>query len=140
MQIINNKLIGITDGSREDAISQDEYGHNYEYIISFSEDTYLKKTELTQENKLDNYKELLLILCNSNDEILNTIHISEYDINKMINNYEFTDGSFIVDKTISDNYYEVGLSVYNENTIYLICNDISKGYLFGKVIVEEEEE
>ena len=101
MQIINNKLIGITDGSREDAISQDEYGHNYEYIISFSEDTYLKKTELTQENKLDNYKELLLILCNSNDEILNTIHISEYDINKMINNYEFTDGSFIVDKTIS---------------------------------------
>lgn len=58
----------------------------------------------------------------------------------MINNYEFTDGSWDLSKTIIETEYKVGVSVKDRETIYVSCNNISKGYIFGKIIKEEEEE
>lgn len=58
----------------------------------------------------------------------------------MINNYEFTDGSWDLSKTIIETEYQIGLSVKNKETIYVSCNNISKGYLFGKLLVLEDED
>lgn len=139
MKIENNILYGETVGSKTDLISADECANEYKYITSFTDESYMQKIELT-ENDLTKYKELLLILCKkSTDEILNTTYISEYDINVMINNYEFTDGSFKLEKLDNNEEYYIIISIKNKNMIYVTCDDKSKGYLFGKVIVEEEE-
>lgn len=58
----------------------------------------------------------------------------------MINNYEFTDGAYVLEKIREDILYSVAISVRSENIIYTTCKDNSKGYLFGKLISNEEEE
>lgn len=133
MKIINNVLYGDKVAGRENAISEDETADQYTYITSFNTNTYMKKITLSSTKRLNRYKELLLILCRkSNNEILNTTYVSEYDINKMINNYEFTNGAFELTKLDSNKDYYISLSVKNESTIYVSCNNISKGYIFGK--------
>lgn len=130
MRIENNILIGDKIGLRENAISVDEYADEYEYITSFSGSYYLNEVLLNSRKKLTNYKELLLILCEQNDTVLNAMHISEWDINSMINNYEFTDGSFVLEKIKEDTLYSIAISVKSENKIYTTCKDNSKGYIF----------
>ena len=140
MKIENNILYGDTVGSRENVINKEEYASDYEYLLSFENESYLRRLVLNN-NTLLNYNELLLVLCRKSDNlIINALYISKYDICKMINNYEFNDASYLLEKLYEDIEYSIAISIKDENQIYVTCDDKSKGYLFGKIIVEEDED
>ena len=134
MYISGNKLYNPDTDNIMDTKTK-EKTTDYDLLLSFSSNKYLLKTTLGTD--LSNYLELLLCLCSSSDtsKVLGLTIIPEYDINKMIDNYEFTDGSYTHHIDIDTDmgiYYEVGVSFINNKTLYVTSSSNATGYLFGK--------
>lgn len=135
MTIVDNKIIGkdvVIDGQHYNMISDEEYSDSFEFLEMFEGNFNLYKVVLPEGNTLDTYDELLLCVCDLNDNIKNTLFITRYEVCKMINNYEFSDGSWKIDKDEGDIYYVAAISVYDKATLLLSSNDVSRGYLFAK--------